>query len=403
MNFETRIATANSGSDYSDPSAADSRRKKIMIAVVIVAVLAFALAAYMMNRGGDSVATAKAGNAAGGKSADKQAPTVSVVIPGRQQVPTIISATGSLAARREMPVGVVGEGGMVQRVLVEPGQWVGAGQVLAVIERSVQAQELNQLAAQINVAQADARLAQAELERAQSLVSRGFVSKADIDRKTATRDAARARVAVAQAQLGASRARTGRLDIRSPAAGLILTRAVEPGQVVSAGSGVLFRVAKGGEMELRALLSDADLSKLSVGLPVQVTPVGSSVAINAQIWQLSPVIDPQSRQGIARIAVPYSAAIRPGGFAAAKITAGNADTPLLPGSAVLSDPKGNYVLVVGEKNLVERRDVVVGAVTDVGASIVSGLDGSEKVVVSAGGFLNPGEQVIPAIQKTGAR
>jgi RND family efflux transporter MFP subunit len=203
--------------------------------------------------------------------------------------------------------------------------------------------------------------------------------------------------------LGASRARTGRLDIRSPAAGLILTRAVEPGQVVSAGSGVLFRVAKGGEMELRALLSDADLSKLSVGLPVQVTPVGSSVAINAQIWQLSPVIDPQSRQGIARIAVPYSAAIRPGGFAAAKITAGNADTPLLPGSAVLSDPKGNYVLVVGEKNLVERRDVVVGAVTDVGASIVSGLDGSEKVVVSAGGFLNPGEQVIPAIQKTGAR
>lgn len=403
MNFETRIATANSDSDYSDPSAADSRRKKIMIAAVIVAVLIFALAAYMMNRSGDSVATATAGDAAGGKSTDKQAPTVSVVIPGRQQVPTIISATGSLAARREMPVGVVGEGGLVQRVLVEPGQWVGAGQVLAVIERSVQAQELNQLAAQINVAQADARLAQAELERAQSLVSRGFVSKADIDRKTATRDAARARVAVAQAQLGASRARTGRLDIRSPAAGLILTRAVEPGQVVSAGSGVLFRVAKGGEMELKALLSDADLARLSVGLPVQVTPVGSSAAIDGQIWQLSPVIDPQSRQGIARIAVPYSAGIRPGGFAAAKITAGSADTPLLPGSAVLSDPKGNYVLVVGEKNMVERRDVVVGAVTDIGASILSGLAGNEKVVVSAGGFLNPGEQVIPAVVKAGAR
>src|SRR3546814_10880569 len=92
-----------------------------------------------------------------------------------------------------MPVGVAGEGGMVARVLVDAGDWVNAGQTLAVIERSVQAQQAQQLAAQIDVARADAALAQSELERAQSLVSRGFVSKADIDRKTATRDAARAR------------------------------------------------------------------------------------------------------------------------------------------------------------------------------------------------------------------
>src|SRR3546814_17996813 len=92
-----------------------------------------------------------------------------------------------------MPIGVVGEGGRVMRALVEPGDWVRAGQALATIERSVQTQQTRSLAAQVEVARADARLAEAELDRAQALVGRGFISKADIDRKTATRDAARAR------------------------------------------------------------------------------------------------------------------------------------------------------------------------------------------------------------------
>jgi RND family efflux transporter MFP subunit len=178
-----------------------------------------------------------------------------VVVPGRQQVARTVSATGTLAARVDMPVGVAGEGGMVTQVLVQPGQWVRAGQTIATIDRGVQNQQAQQMAAQIEVTRADARLAQQELDRAQSLVSRGFVSKADVERRIATRDAANARIRVGQAQLNEMRARIGRLDIRSPAAGLVLMRNVEPGQVVGAGSGALFRIAAGGDMELRAQLS----------------------------------------------------------------------------------------------------------------------------------------------------
>ncbi|MGL1636537.1 hypothetical protein ACSTI0_00600, partial [Vibrio parahaemolyticus] len=87
-------------------------------------------------------------------------------------------------------VGVSGEGGIVTRVLVEPGQWVEKGQVLARVDRSVQTQTAASLAAQIKVAQADATLAQSQLDRAKQLVSRGFISRSDIDTKTATRDAA---------------------------------------------------------------------------------------------------------------------------------------------------------------------------------------------------------------------
>ena len=329
---------------------------------------------------------------------------MTVIVPGRQDVPSVISATGSLAAIRDMPVGVAGEGGRVVRVLVEPGQRVAAGQTLAIIDRSVQSQQASQLAAQIDVARADLQLAQNNLQRAESLVGRGFISRADLDQKRATRDAAAARVRVAVAQLGATRAQIGRLDIRAPAAGLVLTRNVEAGQVVGAGSPALFRIAAGGEMEMLARLPQADLARLSVGVPVDVVPAGSnSPPVLGAIWQILPTIDPQTRQGTARIRVPFTSELRPGGFATARIRAGSVSAPLLPESAVLTDDAGSYVMIVGPNNTVQRRAVRIGSVTDRGVVIAEGLSGNEQVVESAGAFLNAGERIRPERRAAGAR
>jgi RND family efflux transporter MFP subunit len=271
--------------------------------------------------------------------------------------------------------------------------------VLASIDRSVQVQTIASLAAQVKVAQADAGIAQSELDRAGQLVDRGFISKADLDRKTATRDSALARVRVAQAQLAETQARTGRLDIRAPAAGLVLTRNIEPGQVVGAGSGILFRIAKDGELELRATLSESDLAAIPVGASAQVTPVGTDRHFAGKVWQVSPVIDPQSRQGIVRISLGYDPNLRPGGFASGDITSGSSQVPQLPQSAVQSDEKGNFVYVLDAKNIVTRRSIKIGQVSDSGVSIAQGLQGNERVVVSAGAFLNPGQKVIPLLQQ----
>ncbi len=385
MNYESGIIRDDDAVlDYETQERRAKRRRWIVIGI---AVLAVALIAFMLFGRSKPAAPADAGK--------KQAPSVTVVVPGRQTVDSVVSANGNLGARREMPVGVAGEGGMVSRVLVEPGQWVGAGQVLATIDRRVQVQQASSLGSQIGVAQADARLAQANLDRAQSLVKNGFISKAQIDQLTATRDAANARARVAGANYQQSLASNARLDIRAPAAGLVLERRVEPGQIVSAGSGMLFRMAKGGEMEMLARLGEADLARMHAGLRATVTPVGSTQSVAGQIWQVSPVIDPQTRQGIVRIAVPYSSLIRPGGFAEAKIVGGVANVPLLPQSAVQSDDKGNYVYVVDGNNKVVRRDVKVGDVGDSGVTIMSGLTGQERIVLSAGAFLNPGETVVP--------
>ncbi|MEA1015088.1 efflux RND transporter periplasmic adaptor subunit [Sphingosinicella sp. LY1275] len=391
MNFETAKwgRGALEGEVVDEEILRARRKRRNIILAALAAVVIAGVAIVMLMGGGDKGAPAAAAKA------PESVPAVSVIVPGRHQVATTISANGTLAARRDMPVGVSGEGGMVSRVLVEPGQWVGAGQTLAVIERSVQAQEAQQLAASIEVARADARLAQQELDRAQALVSRGFVSKADVERRVATRDAANARVRVAQAQLGQTRARIGRLDVRAPAAGLVLDRMVEPGQVVSAGSGALFRIAMGGEMELKARLSQEDLARIRIGVPATVTPVGSSRTFTGKVWQVSPVIDPVNRQGEARIALAYDPLLRPGGFAGADLVAGQVDAPMLPESAVQSDSKGNFVYVIDGNDKVVRRDVKVGQVADAGVPVIAGLAGNERVVQSAGAFLNPGDKVRP--------
>ena len=370
------------------------RRRTLIIGAVLVAVAL--IGAYFLFGQSDEPAAAAA--AEGGRRGGGQIPGVTVIVPGRTDVVRTITASGALAARRDEPVGVAGEGGQVSRVYVDAGSWVRQGQVLASIDRSVQGQEANQLAAQIQVARADAALAQNELTRSQSLVGRGFVSKADLDRKRAARDAANARVRVAQATLGANRARIGRLDIRAPSAGLILARNVEVGQVVSGGAGALFRLARGGEMEMRASLSQQDMASVRAGMAASVTPIGLGRSFAGSIWQVSPTIDPVSRQGEVRISIPYDPAIRPGGFAEAKIASGSTTAPLLPQSAVLSDEKGNYVYVVNRENKVERRPIKVGTIDNEGVTVIEGLSGQESIVVSAGAFLNPGQKVAPRRQ-----
>lgn len=396
MNYDAKIETDEDRRqavfnplDQTDEEERQSNRRMWILAAIALLILIGIWFLMNSNKAGDL-----------GDSGAAQAPTVTVIAPGRTTIVGLINTNGTLAPRRELPVGVVGEGGQVDRVLVEAGEWVKSGQVMAVIDRSVQTQQQASLAAQIQVAEADSRLAQANLDRALQLVERGFISKADVDRLTATRDAASARVRVARAQLSEMRARTNRLNIVAPAAGLVLERNVEPGQVVSPGTGILFRLAKGGEMEMMANLSEEDLARLSVGVSADVTPAGTEKKFSGQVWQISPIIDPQRRQGEARIALKYAPELRPGGFASAEIRSGTIVASLLPESSILSDSRGSYVYVVGKDNKVSRRTVKTGNITVNGIVVSEGLSGTELIVQRAGAFLADGETISPKLVKS---
>ena len=382
------IATDVAGDDARHDTTRSSRGP--IFGGIALLVLLGAIIAYFVMSGGEPV---------GPGDDTAQAPVVTVVTPGRTDISGLIEAPGTIAARRPMPVGVAGEGGQVLSVRVDAGDWVQRGQILAVIDRSVQVRQAEAQAAQIQVSRSDAQLAQANLDRALQLVERGFVSKADVDRLTAERDSALARVRVAEAQLAERQARNAQLNIVAPATGYVLERNVEPGQTVNAGSPNLFMIARGGEMEMLAQLSESQLAELAQGVQASVVPIGSAKSFDGQVWQLSPTIDATSRQGTARIALPFARELRPGGFATAQINSGSRRATVLPESAVLADDAGSYVYIVDSENKTERRSVEIGMVTADGIAITGGLDGSEMVVLQAGGFLNPGETISPRRQE----
>lgn len=107
------------------------------------------------------------------------------------------------------------------------------------------------------------------------------------------------------------------------------------------------------------------------------------------------MIDAQDRQGTARIALAYAPELRPGGFATAVISSGTTVAPVLPESAIMSDDAGSYVYILDKDDKVVRRNVKLGVVSASGVLVDEGLTGRERVVMRAGGFLNPGETVKP--------
>ncbi|MBC7506475.1 MAG: efflux RND transporter periplasmic adaptor subunit [Sandarakinorhabdus sp.] len=395
MNMHNKLPDAETSSVYAFPAGTGdtgraSRRGWLKPVLIVLAIVAAGFAAWKIFGPKPAAAPVVA-----------NIPEVTVIVPGNTAVAQTVTATGSIAARRDSAVGVQGEGGRVTNVLVEAGQRVAKGQVLVQIDSTVQTQTSRQLAAALRSAQADAQLAESNLKRAQALVGRGFISKADIDQRTASRDGANARVGVASAQLAANEGLINRLSVRAPSDGLILSRTVEAGQIVSP-SAILFHLAEGSVLEMRAQVAEQDMAILRPGMTAAVTPVGSTQDYRGRIWLLDPVIDNASRQGIARIALPYSPGLRVGAFAKTRITAGEATRPMLPQSAVQADEKGSYVMVVGAGNKVERRAITVGTVNDQGVAVSTGLIGTEKVVASAAAFLRPGEVIAPVIAKTSA-
>jgi multidrug efflux pump subunit AcrA (membrane-fusion protein) len=102
-----------------------------------------------------------------------------------------------------------------------------------------------------------------------------------------------------------------------------------------------------------------------------------------------------------RVALTPDPNLRPGAFARAEVTVSNAERSVLPQTAVLSDDKGTYVLIVNAQHKVERRTVHVSGMAQDGVTIADGVGGKDQVVVSAGAFLQAGEIVNPVLKESG--
>jgi HlyD family secretion protein len=320
-------------------------------------------------------------------------PLVSVTTPGVTSVTSSVTFTGTIAARYDMPIGIEGDAGRIIGVYVEAGDHVKRGQLLAKIDESVWQPQVNRLAASLEEAKAQAALSAAEYRRAAAVESAGALSAEEIEKRRALSLTDAAKVKVAAAMLAEAEARLNRTRVVAPADGTVLTRRAEVGQTASPGGEALFRLANGGEIEMRGQVAEQDMAVLSVGQGADVRLVGSAQPFEGRVRLLGAVIDPTTRLGDIRIALKPNPALRPGAFARGSVLVSKAERPILPQTAVLSDIKGPYVYVLGADNRVERRDVQIGGTLSAGIIITKGLSGSERIVTTAAGFLRQGEKV----------
>ncbi|MEA3105594.1 MAG: HlyD family secretion protein [Gammaproteobacteria bacterium] len=322
-------------------------------------------------------------------------PTVTVTRVVVSATPTTISIVGTIAARYDMPIGVEGDGGRVAAIYVEAGDRVKRGQILARLNVSVLQPQVANLEAGLEQARAEAELAQAEYHRAEAVGASGALSAEETQRRKSTAVTAAAKVKVAAALLAEAQARLARAEVRAPADGVILTRNVEVGQTASAGGEALFRLSEGGAIELRGQVPEQDLPLLKIGQTVNVRLTGSLENYQGRVRLLGAVIDPTTRLGMVRVALEPNQNLRPGAFARAEVTVSNAERAVLPPTAVLTDDRGSYVLIVDDQNKVARRAVRVSGMVQNGVTIADGLDSKERVIATAGAFLQEGELVRP--------
>jgi len=321
-------------------------------------------------------------------------PLVTATAPGLSPVTAAVSFTGTINARYDISIGTDGETGRVAAIYVEVGDHVKAGQLLAQLDETILKPQVARLEASLEESKANAELADAEYQRALGVESAGALSKEDIGKRRSAAVTAAAEVKVAAAQLNEYEQRLGHTSIRAPADGVVLTRSVEVGQIATpGGSNALFRLAAGSEVEMRALVAEQDLPSLAVGQVASVYMTGVDKPFKGKVRLLGAIIDPQSRLGEARIQLQPDPLLRPGAFARGEVVVGKGEKPILPQTAVQSDEKGTFVLIVNSDNRLERRDVRAAETTEKGIVVASGLTGQEKVVMTAGGFLRVGEQV----------
>ena len=334
-----------------------------------------------------------------------------------------LNTTGTVAARDLIAVLPQTTGLQIKQILVDEGDVVKAGQVMAVVDNSVLQAQLDQAKAEVEsnqavvrqrqaaLAQARASLAEAEstLQRNQQLANAGAISRQDLETRATTATTAREAVRVAQANISSaqadvrsSNARVQQLQtqleqtlVRAPAAGVVAEKNVEIGNVTS-GTQQLFSIIRGGLLELEAEVPAIQLPQVRIGAPAQITSdADPRVRLQGKVREIAPLVNPQSRLATVTIDLPSTSLLRPGMFARAAITSTTVPGLIIPAKAVVPQPDGNaIVFLLSGENKVQSQPVEVGEVLSGGrVEVKNGIKLGDRVVVAGAGYLKDGDRV----------
>ncbi|MBE4574223.1 hypothetical protein BOO36_10230 [Vibrio navarrensis] len=315
--------------------------------------------------------------------------TVKPIFATVQQWPQTLNAVGTIAAWQEVVIGTE-IGGRLSRLLVDVGDQVKQGQLLAQLSPGTLEADLNASRAALQEAEVNAAEMGRAADRARTLQGTEVLSAQAIDQALAAGDAAQARLAAAHARVQADTLRLTYTQVRAPYDGVISARPAVEGALVQEGAEIM-RLQRQGRLEWRAELPGPELARVAPGQTVVIKP-GGTQAIEGRVRMISPQVDPQSRTGIVYVDLQPAAAMRAGLFARGELLLDQHTVLTLPETAVLLRDGFSYVFRI-EGDKVRQQKVTLGVRRGDRVEIREGLAADTAVVESGVGFLADGVTV----------
>lgn len=341
-----------------------------------------------------------------------------------------VRASGLVGAVEQILIQPQVEGQAIDAVKADVGDQVKTGDILAVLsETSLKLQRSQYVAshasAEAAIAQANAQLIQATAsadeanrarDRADQLKKQGNMAQAGYDQAltaatsadagvlvaTQTAEAAKAQLALVDAQIENVDLQLTRTRIIAPADGQIVEKNAMSGSIASAAGKPMFVLIRDGLLELNADVAEQDLPRLSVGMIVTMRAAGSGPELTGTVRLIEPAIDPVTRLGRVRIVVDQASQVRAGTFLEADIHVSDREVPVIPVNALGTDAEGSYVMAVGTDGKVHRLAVKTGVRDGGQVEITEGAAQGQMVVAKAASFVRDGDIVTPVTEAENA-
>lgn len=317
---------------------------------------------------------------------------VTATQPTRSDVEQTEWSVGVIETRTSSQVAAEVAGEVVQ-ILVDEGQGVNAGQVLAEIDSSQYRLDRAGEQAELNRLSALLRKQERELGRARKLYAENLIAEDELDGIAADLDALRAELKGAQSRVDGTQRRLGKTRLLAPVRGEVAARSIDVGDYVQTGT-IAFDLIDMQNLRVRLPFPEYRAPQLATGLQVRLTSVAAGdAAVVAAVTDIRPSINPSSRSLEVIVDFQNPGNWRPGASARAELVlAVRKDTLLVPQVSVVRRPAGDvvYEIVDGVAN---ARGVTRGERKDRFVEIVSGLRGDETIAVDGAGFLADGARV----------
>jgi RND family efflux transporter MFP subunit len=335
--------------------------------------------------------------AAAPANAARPALTVTTIVPQRSELPIALSANGNVAAWQEASIAGELNGLRLADVLVNVGDVVQRGQLLARFATDSIQTDVAQARAGVAEATAQAAEASANADRVRTLQNTGTFSGQQMKQILTAEQTAKARVESAVASLAAQTLRLQNTQVLSPDSGVISARNATVGAVP--GNGMeLFRLIRQGRLEWRAEVTSSELARLRPGTPVLVS-AASGAQRTGRVRMVGPTVDPQTRVGLVYVDLPspsgaqMGATFLPGMFAKGEFELGKSSGLTVPQQAVVVRDGFSYVFRLNPDQRVSQLKVQVGRRVGERLEVLQGLDAQAVLVASGAGFLNDGDLV----------